>query len=195
MYIIIHYTCSLPQVLFFIHISTMLSNINHNWELLGERGRAKKSYWLSPHDIQSHTHWEEKRVNNNIKTRDLQQDKVCSQQPQRKGWPNWVSTSSSPKEGWLEGSLPWIKSKWTSKSSKQRKWAKHTLPCSPQDVLIMVTASTGNKCWRTAFIIASSNSSAYRKSYLSIFPAFGKRERITKASSGLENIIWQSFGY
>lgn len=196
MYIIIYYIHSLPRVLFawiFLYSSAILIITGNDW---GVGGRAKKvivylRLWDNLTQSEKARGWEM-----TPKLGTAQQGKVCWWQPQRRGWPSWVSTSRSPREDWPERSLPRNENKLTLKNPKQSIWAKHILPCSLQEMVIMVTKSTGNNCRETDFSIAApSNCSGYCKTYLSVFPALGKTGRITEALSGQENVIWQLFGY
>lgn len=123
-------------------ISTLLSHINCNWELL--RGtRAKKAIdYLSlrgNHMQSTKTRgWETTpKLGTCNRTR-------CAEDSHKEG----VDFAGSPhqevleKTGWRKVCHE-MKTNERPQNPKQSKWAKHLLPCSPQDTLIMVTASPG----------------------------------------------------
>lgn len=171
-----------------MHISALLSNIHHNWESL----QLSTSTWETiSHRV---------KIKDSEKQHQNQRPVTCADN-KHKQQVDLVGVWVKESRRWLatgKFAMKWKKKNQNEpqKTPKQSKWAKQILPCSAQDMLIMVTASTGNTCRETNFsITASSNCAGFCKIYLYIFLAFGKKESIMKALPAQENIIWQSFGY
>lgn len=169
-----------------MHLSTLVSNINNNWELWG-RGEREKSLCLPPLKRQSHIR---------VKTRaweitpkvEMCNRARCADNSNKEE----VALVGSPHHG-VQEKTSQSKANEPPKNPKQSKWAKHIIPCSPQGILTMVTASIGNSCWETDFSITTcSNCSGYCKTYWSILLVPGRRGRLMKVLSGQENLsmIW-----
>lgn len=185
---VLYYICFLPWVFFaciFLHCSAILIITGNYW---GGGEETKKPLPTSTWETISHRMktrgWE---ITTKLETCNMAR---CADNSDKEE----VDLVGSPHHG-VQEKTGQSKINEPPKNPKQSKWAKHILPCSPQDMLTMVTASTGNSYWETDFSIATcSNCSGYCKTYQSIFLVLGRRGRIVKVLSGQENIIWQWFG-